>query len=137
MLMNKLDSMQSDILLELKALQESQSAIRREQELLRSTVLIKLENIGLANSETIPVPIKDTSYRSCKEVPASVTGKYFIQTTAESDRFLAYCEQDFLGGGWLVMQSRYDGTVDFLRNWTEYRNGFGDVEAEHWLGLDN
>ncbi|XP_050088802.1 angiopoietin-related protein 1-like [Anopheles aquasalis] len=134
MLMNKLDSMQSDILFELKALQESQNVIRREQELFRSTVLTKLENIGLAKNETNPVPIV-TSFRSCKEVPAS--GKYFIQPTAESDRFLAYCEQDFLDGGWLVMQSRFDGTVDFLRNWTEYRNGFGDIEGEHWLGLEH
>lgn len=137
MLMNKLDSMQSDIMHELKALQESQSVIRRDQELLRSTVLTKLETVCVMKNEPIPAPIKDTSYRSCRELPASAdSGKYFIQPTAESDRFLAYCEQKFLDGGWLVMQSRYDGSVDFLRNWTEYRNGFGDVEAEHWLGLE-
>ena len=27
-------------------------------------------------------------------------------------------------------------SVDFYRNWTDYVNGFGDLEGEHWLGLD-
>lgn len=27
-----------------------------------------------------------------------------------------------------------DGKVDFYRNWKNYKLGFGDVNAEHWLG---
>ena len=32
---------------------------------------------------------------------------------------------------------RQDGEVDFYRNWTEYKKGFGDPAGEHWLGNDN
>lgn len=29
--------------------------------------------------------------------------------------------------GWLLIQSRLDGSVDFGRRWDEYRRGFGNV----------
>ena len=29
---------------------------------------------------------------------------------------------------------RYDGSLDFARNWTEYVQGFGDKNGEFWLG---
>ena len=45
-----------------------------------------------------------------------------------------------LGGGWTVIQRRGDFGNDqdfFLRNWTEYRNGFGTPNKELWLGLES
>ena len=33
-----------------------------------------------------------------------------------------------------VFQRRQDGYVDFYRDWSNYRRGFGYVQFEHWLG---
>ncbi|KAK3580200.1 hypothetical protein CHS0354_001332 [Potamilus streckersoni] len=48
--------------------------------------------------------------------------------------FDVYC--DMTNGGWTVMQRRKDGSVSFKRTWTEYAQGFGDLEGDFWVGLN-
>ena len=45
----------------------------------------------------------------------------------------SYCEcaED---GIWTIIQKRFDGSVNFFRNWTDYKEGFGDLDCEYWLG---
>ena len=46
-----------------------------------------------------------------------------------------YCDAFTDGGGWLVVQRRQDGSVDFNRGWVEYEEGFGSLIGELWYGL--
>uniref|UniRef100_A0A2M4DJ98 Putative ficolin n=1 Tax=Anopheles darlingi TaxID=43151 RepID=A0A2M4DJ98_ANODA len=77
-----------------------------------------------------------SSYQTCKDVPVKVSGKYNIRGNDTFSTFEAYCEQQEFGGGWMVIQHRFDGSLSFDRNWTDYRNGFGVVGGELWLGLE-
>ncbi|CAN9511680.1 unnamed protein product [Ophioblennius macclurei] len=61
-------------------------------------------------------------------------GIYTIQPDLHGPAVEAKCDMETAGGGWTVIQSRQDGSVDFNRTWQEYREGFGSLQGEHWLG---
>ena len=48
-----------------------------------------------------------------------------------------FCDQTTDGGGWTVILRRMDGSVNFYRNWQAYKEGFGKVQDEFWLGNEN
>ncbi|XP_026231019.1 tenascin-N isoform X4 [Anabas testudineus] len=47
-----------------------------------------------------------------------------------------YCDMDTDGGGWLMLQRRTTGKLDFMKRWRQYIEGFGDMADEFWIGLD-
>ncbi|XP_078585817.1 ficolin-2-like [Branchiostoma floridae x Branchiostoma japonicum] len=64
----------------------------------------------------------------------TVSGRYTVQVDTTS--FPVYCDMVDSGGGWTVIQRRLNGSIDFFRNWDDYRRGFGNVRGEFWLGND-
>ena len=77
----------------------------------------------------------------------STTGTYQVANVCEDDtnhaftsgpvKHYARCDMTSDGGKWMVIQHRINGSVDFYLNWTDYVNGFGDLEGEFWYGLEN
>ena len=77
---------------------------------------------------------------------SSPSGIYNIRYLAEQSPFNPYtyshiearCDMETDGGGWLVIQRRLpNGTVNFTRDWSDYENGFGDLNGKFWYGLRN
>ncbi|XP_078573074.1 angiopoietin-related protein 1-like [Branchiostoma floridae x Branchiostoma japonicum] len=66
----------------------------------------------------------------------TTSGVYTIQPDAAGALFRVYCEMEAGAGGWTVLQKRFDGSVDFANDWETYKNGFGDLSSEFWLGND-
>ncbi|XP_076046815.1 angiopoietin-4-like [Oratosquilla oratoria] len=62
------------------------------------------------------------------------SGVYRIHPLSSPTPFFVYCDMKTDGGGWTVIQRREDGTVDFLREWKEYKYGFGNLAGEFWMG---
>ena len=68
-------------------------------------------------------------------------------------QFDVTCDQDTIGGGWLVWNNLYftllpkfhlfliiqrqaNKTLDFSCTWEEYKNGFGDqTQGDFWIGM--
>ena len=71
------------------------------------------------------------------------TGEYTIRNFIGRSPFTApgayaYCDMETDGGGWMIIQKRLpNGKVNFTRNWSDYENGFGDLNGEFWYGLRN
>ncbi|XP_074528910.1 angiopoietin-related protein 5 [Halichoeres trimaculatus] len=68
-------------------------------------------------------------------VPKIPSGIYIVHPENTDSSFEVFCEMDYMGGGWTVMQRRTDGLTDFKRPWDDYADGFGNLAGEHWLGL--
>ncbi|KAK3774251.1 hypothetical protein RRG08_050756 [Elysia crispata] len=44
------------------------------------------------------------------------------------------CDTVTDGGGYIVIQRRSKGDLDLYRGWEEYKNGFGNLRGDFWLG---
>ena len=60
---------------------------------------------------------------------------YIIEPDGQGP-FRVFCDMHTETGGWTVIQRRIDGSVDFYRGWAQYKNGFGSLNGEFWLGND-
>ncbi|CAB1449863.1 unnamed protein product [Pleuronectes platessa] len=83
---------------------------------------------------------KDTSDlpRDCHDLFARgqrASGVYTIQPES-SEPFNVLCEMTS-DAGWTVIQKRRDGSQKFNQLWESYKRGFGSLNGEFWLGLEN
>ncbi|XP_053185284.1 fibrinogen gamma chain [Scomber japonicus] len=87
------------------------------------------------------VEIQTITGTDCQDVAnkgATTSGLYYVKPLKATEQFLVYCEIDSFGRGFTVIQRRRDGSVDFHKDWTQYKEGFGylspDDTTEFWLG---
>ncbi|XP_063915249.1 ficolin-2-like [Zophobas morio] len=84
------------------------------------------------NNNQVPKNCKEILERGNKE-----TGVYTIKPPKAAKPFKVLCDMDTKGGGWTYFMRRFNGSQNFFQNWEDYKNGFGDLEGEFWLGLEH
>jgi len=90
-----------------------------------------------AGGQTRPINCQDAKIRRVlNRAGTRGSGVYRVKPLDGGKGFWIYCDQKTAGGGWNVFTRRYNGEMDFYRPWVDYKNGFGWVGREHWLGLD-
>ncbi|XP_066923021.1 angiopoietin-1-like [Clytia hemisphaerica] len=52
------------------------------------------------------------------------------------NKFKVYCGL-YSSASWTMIEKRHDGSVNFTRLWQEYKDGFGDLSGEFYLGNEN
>jgi hypothetical protein len=80
---------------------------------------------------------------SCTDILQSnmnaTDGKYWIKLDRENGVFTSEPIQvwcDMTGGGYTMIIRRSNSTTSFSRPYADYVQGFGDVDGNHWIGLD-
>ncbi|ALC37997.1 maker382 [Drosophila busckii] len=68
--------------------------------------------------------------------PNNAAHGVYTVNVAELQPFSVFCDTRIAGSGWMVIQRRVDGHLNFFRNWTQYQKGFGNVSTEFFIGLD-
>ncbi|XP_060784182.1 uncharacterized protein fgl2b isoform X2 [Neoarius graeffei] len=82
---------------------------------------------------------RDNPPRDCSDfiLRNPTSGIYNVTPTASDNRtFPVFCDMKSSGGGWTLIQHRFDGSISFNRTWNDYKKGFGNLSGEFWLGND-
>ncbi|XP_062135612.1 angiopoietin-1-like [Drosophila sulfurigaster albostrigata] len=85
------------------------------------------KNYTETENEETPKPLAESLPSFCLNLTAGIH-KIQIPKGRVSD---VVCD----GDGWMIIQRRINGNVDFNRYWQEYEDGFGDLNDEFWFGL--
>ncbi|EAT40230.1 AAEL008030-PA [Aedes aegypti] len=115
-----------------RKLLEMKTDIDRNQRRIEQTLEKILENTIEEDTDCPP-------FESCFDAKQHnlPSGKYLLKLPGKEQKsFIGYCNQKTSEGGWLVIQSRVDGSLSFEKNWESYERGFGQCTGNYWIGLE-
>ncbi|XP_016976080.2 fibrinogen C domain-containing protein 1 [Drosophila rhopaloa] len=112
---------------------EKLDAIYEQSENVLST--LKEALLQVQTNDSSNTSIKEVFPTSCLNSEVNENGLYTLEVPGLSP-FQVYCENNIAGPGWIVIQKRFSGNLSFFRNWKEYKDGFGDLMGEYFLGLE-
>nr|XP_020468134.1 angiopoietin-related protein 7 [Monopterus albus] len=128
-------------IMELDKQSQQQDARVTEAESKYSEINNRVEIMQLQTVQSAPKTSSEALYdcASLYNKNYRISGEYKLP----KDEFLGvpelsvFCDMKTNGGGWTLIQRRKIGIVSFNRDWKQYKNGFGSVRGDFWLGNDH
>lgn len=120
---------------DIKSLTTMDNKLKGEIEKIKENQKLSLVETGV---ESFTEKAKGIQLKDCNDANRTMhkSGVYHIYPSG-APGYKVYCDMDTDGGGWTVFQYRSGGLVSFhTKLWEDYKNGFGEVSGEHWLGND-
>ncbi|XP_061769693.1 fibrinogen beta chain [Nerophis ophidion] len=133
----------------IRVLQGVVDKIRQKIQKLEKAIQTQREECKEPCQTTCPIPV--VTGKDCEDIyrrGGKDSQMYLIQPDNFFPPYRVFCDQTTQNGGWLLIQNRLDGSVDFGRRWDEYRRGFGNIAldvgkghcntpGEYWLGNEH
>ncbi|WAQ95208.1 TL5A-like protein [Mya arenaria] len=109
------------------------------KEIVENATTSAIEKYIARTQTTTSCPPPATLPRDCLDVKSRGNGVSDIYSVypdeTEANGFDVRCDMDTDAGGWTFIQRRVSDT-DFYKSWNEYKQGFGDLNGNFWLGND-
>ncbi|XP_030631854.1 fibrinogen beta chain [Chanos chanos] len=120
------------------------------EKIQRAEAAILAQNDKCKEPCIVSCPIPVASGKDCEDIfrkGGDESQMYLVRPDPFFQPYKVYCDQSTQNGGWLLIQNRLDGSVDFGRRWDDYKRGFGNIAydggkghcnipGEYWLGND-
>ena len=74
-----------------------------------------------------------SSCQDAKRAGYNADGTYEMHLPS-SEVLNVWCDMSTVDDGWIVFQRRSHASSEFNRRWNDYKNGFGSVTSNFWLG---
>ncbi|CAH2250614.1 Hypothetical predicted protein [Pelobates cultripes] len=102
------------------------SFLQKQQHDLMETVHNLLTRMSPHDAPRASFVVKEEqiTFKDCAEAYKSgltTSGIYTITVPNTTEQVKTFCDMKTDGGGWTIIQNRFDGSVDFHRTWKEYK----------------
>ncbi|XP_037674701.1 angiopoietin-related protein 7-like [Choloepus didactylus] len=106
-----------------------------------SKMKMQMDSIQLQAAETVTQTAADAIY-DCSSLYQNnyhTSGVYKLPPDdfLGSPELEVFCDMETSGGGWTIIQRRKNGLVSFRRDWNQYKQGFGRIRGDFWLGNEH
>ncbi|XP_041859221.1 angiopoietin-related protein 7 [Melanotaenia boesemani] len=128
-------------IMKLDKLNQQQEARVTEAESKYSEINNRVEIMQLQTLQSATQTSSDAIY-DCASLYSKnyrISGEYKLpkDELLGAPELSVFCDMETNGGGWTVIQRRKVGLTSFSRDWKQYKNGFGSIRGDFWMGNDH